>query len=92
MKEFVDMLNEMRFGRLSQKSIQKFRSLSREVVYDDGLGPTELLVFLSQQNLHRLKLILAGFLGARMLIDQTNTGYSGYLPTKSSFLPWMLAI
>ena len=40
--EFVDMLNEMRFGRLSQKSIAKFRSLGREIVYEDGLGATEL--------------------------------------------------
>lgn len=40
--EFVDMLNEMRFGRLSNKSINKFKSLSREIVYDDGLGATEL--------------------------------------------------
>jgi ATP-dependent DNA helicase PIF1 len=36
------MLNEMRFGRLSRKSIAKFMSLSREIIYDDGLGPTEL--------------------------------------------------
>ncbi|KAJ7864044.1 hypothetical protein B0H13DRAFT_1088533 [Mycena leptocephala] len=36
------MLNEMRFGRLSQKSADKFRSLSRPIQYDDGLGPTEL--------------------------------------------------
>ncbi|KAJ3515174.1 hypothetical protein NLJ89_g1922 [Agrocybe chaxingu] len=39
---FVNMLNEMRFGNLSQKSIQSFKSLSREIEYDDGLGPTEL--------------------------------------------------
>ncbi|KDQ61420.1 hypothetical protein JAAARDRAFT_54792 [Jaapia argillacea MUCL 33604] len=39
---FVDMLNEMRFGRLSANSIARFRALSREVEYDDGLGPTEL--------------------------------------------------
>ncbi len=41
-QEFVDMLNEMRFGRLSQQSIAKFRSLQREIVYEDGLGATEL--------------------------------------------------
>lgn len=40
--EFVDMLNEMRFGRLSPKSILKFKGLSREIVYEDGLGATEL--------------------------------------------------
>lgn len=38
------MLNEMRFGRLSAKSILKFRSLSRDIIYEDGLGPTELYV------------------------------------------------
>ncbi|KAH8835600.1 hypothetical protein DL96DRAFT_70560 [Flagelloscypha sp. PMI_526] len=36
------MLNEMRFGRLSQKSIKTFKSLSRPIEYDDGIGPTEL--------------------------------------------------
>lgn len=37
------MLNEMRFGQLSAKSIQKFRALSREPKYpDDGIMPTEL--------------------------------------------------
>ena len=41
-QEFVDMLNEMRFGRLSQQSIAKFKALSREIVYEDGLGATEL--------------------------------------------------
>ena len=40
--EFVDMLNEMRFGRLSSKSIRKFSSLSREIKYDDGMMATEL--------------------------------------------------
>ena len=40
--EFVDMLNEMRFGRLSQKSIARFKSLSRPIQYDDGLAATEL--------------------------------------------------
>lgn len=36
------MLNEMRFGRLSQKSIAMFKSLSRPIMYDDGLAATEL--------------------------------------------------
>lgn len=40
--EFVDMLNEMRFGRLSHKSIAKFKSLSRPIEYEDGMGATEL--------------------------------------------------
>jgi len=38
----VDMLNEMRYGTLSQKSIARFRQLSREIIYEDGIGPTEL--------------------------------------------------
>jgi ATP-dependent DNA helicase PIF1 len=41
---FVNILNEMRFGRLSQSSTAKFKSLSREIEYGDGLGPTELWV------------------------------------------------
>ncbi|THV05562.1 hypothetical protein K435DRAFT_790078 [Dendrothele bispora CBS 962.96] len=41
-QEFVDMLNEMRFGKLSAKSIARFKQLSRPIEYDDGLGPTEL--------------------------------------------------
>lgn len=40
--EFVDMLNEMRFGRLSEASIVKFKSLSRDLHYDDGVAATEL--------------------------------------------------
>ena len=40
--EFVDMLNEMRFGKLSQRSIARFRGLARELVCEDGLGATEL--------------------------------------------------
>ena len=36
------MLNEMRYGTLSPKSIARFRQLSREIVYEDGIGPTEL--------------------------------------------------
>lgn len=36
------MLNEMRFGRLSEQSIAKFKSLSRPILYDDGIEPTEL--------------------------------------------------
>jgi ATP-dependent DNA helicase PIF1 len=38
---FVDMLNEMRFGRLSQKSIQAFMGRSRPLP-NDGIDPTEL--------------------------------------------------
>ncbi|GAA6050730.1 hypothetical protein JCM3770_006598 [Rhodotorula araucariae] len=39
---FIDMLNEMRFGRLSAASIQKFKALARQPKYNDSLEPTEL--------------------------------------------------
>lgn len=40
-QDFVDMLNEMRFGRLSPKSIQAFAARSRPLPVD-GIEPTEL--------------------------------------------------
>ncbi len=36
------MLNEMRFGKLSQSSISAFKALSRPIHYHDGIEPTEL--------------------------------------------------
>lgn len=36
------MLNEMRFGKLSQKSIAAFKALSRPITYNDGIEPTVL--------------------------------------------------
>jgi hypothetical protein len=36
------MLNAMRFGKLGEDCIQAFRSLSRPVKYNDGIGPTQL--------------------------------------------------
>ncbi|KAH9853029.1 hypothetical protein C2E23DRAFT_702041, partial [Lenzites betulinus] len=41
-QKFVDMLNAMRFGRLSDQTARAFSGLSREVQYDDGIEPTEL--------------------------------------------------
>jgi ATP-dependent DNA helicase PIF1 len=38
------MLNEMRFGELSQSSINEFRKLSRPLHFDDGVESTELYV------------------------------------------------
>ncbi|GAA5862115.1 hypothetical protein JCM1840_001648 [Sporobolomyces johnsonii] len=55
--EFIDMLNEMRFGKLSQESIKKFSSLSREPAYN-GIEPTELFPMRHQvehANQNRLK-------------------------------------
>jgi len=39
---FIRILNEMRKGELSDKSIQCFRALSRELNFGDGIAPTEL--------------------------------------------------
>ncbi|KAH9081888.1 hypothetical protein EDB83DRAFT_2335387 [Lactarius deliciosus] len=39
---FVDVLNDMRWGKMSKESISKLRQLSRKLVYEDGIEPTEL--------------------------------------------------
>jgi ATP-dependent DNA helicase PIF1 len=36
------MLNEMRFGKLSQSSIAAFKALARPITYHDGIEPTVL--------------------------------------------------
>lgn len=36
------MLNEMRFGRLTSRSISEFQKLNRAIFYTDGIEPTEL--------------------------------------------------
>lgn len=41
---FVDLLNEMRFGRLSKQNKSRLMALSREVKYTDSVEPTELYV------------------------------------------------
>lgn len=41
-ESFVTMLNEMRFGKLSQKSIEAFKKLERVPTYDTDIVPTEL--------------------------------------------------
>jgi ATP-dependent DNA helicase PIF1 len=45
---FAGMLNEMREGRLSQSSINTFRSLSRPLNFDDELDATELFALRSE--------------------------------------------
>jgi ATP-dependent DNA helicase PIF1 len=40
--DFANMLNEMREGRMSQQSISRFRSLNRELKFEDELDATEL--------------------------------------------------
>lgn len=39
---FVNMLNEMRFGRLTPESMETFRRLDRPIPCPDGIVPTEL--------------------------------------------------
>ncbi|KAI0274842.1 hypothetical protein BC834DRAFT_965319 [Gloeopeniophorella convolvens] len=39
---FADMLNVMRWGETNDDIVAKFQQLSREVVYTDGIEPTEL--------------------------------------------------
>ncbi|ODN83122.1 hypothetical protein L202_01327 [Cryptococcus amylolentus CBS 6039] len=54
---FVDMLNEMRFGRLTSASIDTFKSLARPVKYSDGIEPTSLFPRreeVERANLYRL--------------------------------------
>ncbi|PSS37108.1 hypothetical protein PHLCEN_2v981 [Hermanssonia centrifuga] len=41
-QDFVDMLNEMRIGRMELRTIRAFSELSRPVEYADGLEPSEL--------------------------------------------------
>lgn len=36
------MLNEMRFGTMSESTIKAFKALNRDVTYEDGVQPTEL--------------------------------------------------
>lgn len=69
--EFVDMLNEMRFGKLSSESIQTFRGLSRSIDYDDGIGPTELYVTPSTTATLQPLICPLGSPAAKMLSAQT---------------------
>ncbi|OAA60504.1 mitochondrial DNA helicase [Niveomyces insectorum RCEF 264] len=40
--EFAQMLNEMRLGRISEQTVQIFKSLARPLQFNDGLEVTEL--------------------------------------------------
>ncbi|CCH46403.1 DNA repair and recombination protein [Wickerhamomyces ciferrii] len=40
--EFVELLNCLRLGEVSDKMSTLFKSLSREITYEDGIQPTEL--------------------------------------------------
>lgn len=39
---FANMLNEMRLGMISEQTVANFKSLERELRFDDGLEVTEL--------------------------------------------------
>ncbi|CUA67672.1 hypothetical protein RSOLAG22IIIB_07516 [Rhizoctonia solani] len=41
--ELINMLNDMRVGRISEETARLFQSLSRPVVYPDRIRPTEIL-------------------------------------------------
>ncbi|KAF8675180.1 Dna repair and recombination [Rhizoctonia solani] len=41
--ELINMLNDMRVGKLSERTNRLFRSLSRPVVYPDGILPTTIM-------------------------------------------------
>lgn len=49
--ELIEMLNTVRMGRVDVATTRKFTLLARRVVYDDGIGPTEL--FPTRQEVHR---------------------------------------
>ena len=49
--ELIEMLNTVRMGRVDATTTRKFTLLARRVVYDDGIGPTEL--FPTRQEVHR---------------------------------------
>lgn len=40
--EFIDMLNSVRFGRVTPQITADFMKLSRRVIYSDGIEPTDL--------------------------------------------------
>jgi len=36
------MLNEMRYGKLQESTIRIFKTLDRELIYTDGIQPTDM--------------------------------------------------
>ncbi|CAN3357685.1 ATP-dependent DNA helicase Rrm3p [Diutina catenulata] len=53
--ELIEMLNALREGKVDGEMADKFYALSREVVYDDGVGPTEL--FPTRNEVHRANMV-----------------------------------
>lgn len=87
--EFVDMLNEMRFGRLTQGSISKFRSLSRAIQYEDGLDATELYAPNTRSSSQTLMAALTDFLGGKMSTVLIQRAFPGCKLKKSCTKPLM---
>ena len=52
---FVDILGNMRCGFLTDRDIQSLKSLSRPLLYPDGILPTELWAFLVHFKWHSRK-------------------------------------
>lgn len=65
------MLNAIRFGELDQKTIAEFQKLSRSVVYDDGIEPTELY-FLSTINVGLFPHYTMSSFATRREVDNAN--------------------
>ncbi|TFY70120.1 hypothetical protein EVJ58_g64 [Rhodofomes roseus] len=78
---FVDMLNEMRLGTLSQSTIMAFRGLDRRVVYKDDIEPTDLFPTKREvygANYTRLEQLL-GEAKSFPAADQPGTDNEGFL-------------
>lgn len=57
----INMLNALRLGKCTPEISRAFDALSREVVYDDGIGPTEL--YLTRNEVQRLNFLRLAALG-----------------------------
>lgn len=77
---FVEMLNEMRFGKLTARSIQKFRSLARPIAYDDGVEATEL--FPRREEVDRSNRTRMGQLSGEKHLYRANDGGTITEPTQ----------
>lgn len=77
-EEFIIMLNEMRTGVMSSKTIELFKKLQRKVEYKDGLFPTEL--FPKRDEVDKAnKLQLASLPGPIRTYDAVDSGALSHL-------------
>ena len=72
---FVELLNEMRFGRLSQQNKSRLTALSREVKYTDSVEPTELYVTTAPPGVRLLDRRFAGSPRRGKFCPQTGAGW-----------------